>query len=236
MSETCPQPGDLVEIELARIATQYREAERFKGYLRVILNQVDAAARAACAIPSFFDLRNAAGDQLTLLGKRLGFPRCHCVCDFAPVFGFACDDLTSTIAITGFCEEGSTWANCHEVGQGQLCLQDDEVYRAHLLARRYQMLGLFDEDSLSASVRLLWGEQASVIPFAGYVVLRPGRALSSDETARLSVTLRVLPVAPGISIRMQYGAAPIFGFGAGWSGFCAGAWLCPVPIDPYSCS
>lgn len=225
MSEVCPSQGDLVGRELGRIATQYREAEYLRGYMQAVLGQVEEAALAICAIPSFFDINTAVGEQLTFLGKRMGFPRCHCVCDPSPVIGVACADTPSLFPIGGFCD-GSTWLECE--GVAELCLVDDEVYRAHLFARRYQMLGLFDIESLGAALKAVWGPTAWV-PQAknGKVVVAPGRDLTTAEAQRLLVTLRAIPVAPGIGIAMHFGAAPIAGFGEGWAGFCDA-----VPQDP----
>ncbi|MBY0252866.1 MAG: DUF2612 domain-containing protein [Methylobacterium organophilum] len=65
----------LVSRELGRVTTPYREAERFLAYVRGVLEQVQAVTRAVSAIPTFFDIDNAVGEQLTLVGKRLGFRR-----------------------------------------------------------------------------------------------------------------------------------------------------------------
>lgn len=225
MSEECPQAGALVDVELARIATQYREAERLRGYMAAVLAQVEDIARATCAIPDYFDILTARGEQLTFVGKRMGFPRCHCVCNTRPVIGFACEDSPSIFPIVGFCDDGA-WLGCE--GTADLCIGDDEVYRALLLSRRYQILGLFDIESLGAALRHVWGPTAW-IPRAerGKVVVAPGRDLTASEMQRLQVTLRALPIAPGIGIALHYGTARIAGFGDGWFGFCA-----DVPTQP----
>jgi hypothetical protein len=226
----------LVSRQLGRVTTPYREAEKFMAYLAAVLTQIQTAARAASEIPTFFDIDNAVGEQLTFLGKRLGFPRCHCVCDAQPVFGFACDDGSTPPGppIVDFCSDEGVWRGCG--GVSDLCLGEDEIYRAHLVARRYQMLGLFDIESLGTSLRAIWGSTAWV-PEAkgGTVVIAPGRNLTAGEQTRLMVTLRALPIAPSIDIAIHYGARPIFGFGTGWADICSGDFLCPVVIDPYAC-
>ncbi len=73
-------------------------------------------------MPSYFDLQSAAGDQLTLIGKRMGFPRCHCVCNIQPVFGFFCDGQSTSRPILGFCEDGS-WDGCGEDGVSEICIR-----------------------------------------------------------------------------------------------------------------
>jgi hypothetical protein len=236
--EECPAPGDLVEAEINKVATQYREAGKFLAYMRVVLGEVEGAIRATCAIPDFFDLDTAVGDQLTLLGKRMGWPRCHCVCDVAPVFGFDCGPNPLGIPIVGFCE-GGTWADCDEVGNGEICLSDDEVYRGFLRARRYQMLGLYDIASLQAALRHVWGPAANVANTgAGKVVIAPGRPLTAVETSQLPLVVRVMPIAPGIKAKLFLGGDdPIFGFGEGWGGFCADAqWLCETDPNAYACA
>lgn len=225
MSDICPPTGALVDREMSRIATQYREAVRFRGYMSAVLGQLEEVAQATCDIPNHFDLNTAVGEQLTWLGKRMGVPRCHCVCTTKPLFGFACEDNPTPYPIAGFCED-SVWEGCG--GVSDLCLSDDGVFRAHLKARRYQMLGLFDLQSLAIAIKQVWGPSAW-IPRAekGQIVLSPGRDLAPDELLRLPVTLRILPIAPGIRIAMHYGDAPIFGFGTGWAGFCDS-----IPTDP----
>jgi len=240
MSDLCPEKGVLVDRELSRIATQYREAKRLRGYMGAVLGQLEDVARVTCDIPNHFDLNTAVGEQLTWIGKRMGVPRCHCVCNTKPIHGYACEGEQYPFPLSGYCEDG-TYLGCD--GVSTLCLSDDEVFRAHLKARRYQMLGLFDLESLSASIRHVWG-RAAWVPQAkrGQVVLSPGRDLSSAERTRLAVTLRILPVAPGMRIAMHFGAAPIAGYGTGWAGYCdesdpsiIGHLLCPVVIDPYAC-
>ena len=242
MSETCPAKRELVEIELNRVLTQYRESPHLLGYIDAVLSQVEEAARAACAIPTFFDLDTAVGDPLTLIGKRLGFPRCHCICVPQPVFGFECVGVTPSVPIVGFCADGS-WIDCDEAGSGDLCIYDDEVFRAHLKARRYQMMGLFDVGSLTTALRHVWGAAAWVVDAGvGTVTVSPGRALTSGELQRVAITLRILPVAPGVRVTLWNTNDPIFGFGNGWAGLCPagaspqGSWLCPTYIDPYACA
>ena len=237
MSE-CPEIGDLVAVEMPRVATQYREATKFLGYLRAVLSGIEEAALATCAIPSKFDIETAIGDQLTLIGKRIGFPRCHCVCDLPPVFGFLADGYTPTRPIAGLCDDGSTWAGCEETGVGDLCINDDERFRAFLMVRRYQMLGLYDPDSLETCIRLFWGSQSRAISKGdGSVVLVPARNLSTVEMQYFLIVLRVLPIAPGIRADVHFGDEPVFGFGTGWAGLCEDAvWLCPTRFDPYACN
>lgn len=239
LADQCFASGDFVEAALARLITQYREATNLKALVANYVAQVEQPAAQLCTLPLFFDIETATGDQLTLIGKRLGWPRCHCVCVSQPVFGFACEDADYEIA--GFCEPNSTWVGCGEVGQGELCLHNDDLYRLFLKVRRYQILGLYDVESLSACIKLAWGSLAGVSTGQpGTVILMPGRQLTDFEEMLLPLWLRVLPVAPGIRPMIHFGPEPVFGFGEGWGGFCetpeAAVWQCPEFIDPYSCN
>lgn len=218
--ETCPEKTELVEQRVDRVLTQYRESPKLLHVMRVYLGQVADAALAGCTIPSFFDLDTAVGDQLTLIGKRIGFPRCHCVCNIQPVYGFECEGY-GDYQIVGFCDENGAWADCGPFGTSDTCITDDEMYRRFLKARRYQMMALFDIASLTAAVQHLFGEQAGVLSAGnGRVVIAPGRDLTAGEIALLQIYPRVLPVAPGIRIRFHFGATRVFGFGEGWGNFC----------------
>jgi hypothetical protein len=122
-----------VEAEINHVLTQYRESPNLLFVIRNMLRQVAEAGDSICNLPEWFDLDHAVGDQLTLIGKRLGFPRCHCVCVQPPVFGFDCEGGgTFGQPIVGFCEIGS-WADCADGGIAEICIDDDDIYRRFLL-------------------------------------------------------------------------------------------------------
>lgn len=233
----CPEKADLIQAGIDRLLTQYRESPNLIAVIEHGLLQLSDAAMMICAIPDHFYLDTAVGDQLTLLGKRLGFPRCHCVCDdTGPLFGFSCGEANPNRPIVGFCES-STWAACNSFGVGELCLDDDEVYRGFLLARRYQALQRYALDDLQQAMGHIWGSSARAMSMGGgKVSLSPGRELTLREEQELPLALRVLPIAPGIEIYVSRSVGNLFGFGAGWAGFCEDAvWHCPEKVNPYDC-
>jgi hypothetical protein len=237
----CPVETELVEGELGKLATQYREAEKFIALIRAHLGASEEAGVTVCGVPDYFDIETATGDQLTILGKWLGWPRRHCVCVTLPVLGFEWPLGTApplAPPIAGACDPNATFIACGATGQGEVDLADDELYRRFLKTRRYQMLGLYDVASLQIAAREMWGPAAIVHDGRpGTVILAPGRALDATETALLPLMLRVMPIAPGIRPMVHFGTAPILGFGAGWAGNCEGGQLlCPIPVDPYSCA
>lgn len=222
----CPDDFELVERRVDRVLTQYRESPKLLHLIRTYLRQVEIVAQQACDLPSYFDIGSAVGDQLTLLGKRLGWPRCHCVCTVQPVYGFECGQADG-YPITGFCDDNGTWIDCDPFGVSEICIADDELYRKFLQVRCYQIERRFDLDSLTAAIRIFWGEAATVLDARNRkVVIAPGRDLTAAEESLLQLYPRVLPLAPGISARFHFhsGYEPVFGFGDGWGGFCE-EWL-----------
>lgn len=232
----CPSKAELIEERIDRILTQYRESPNLIGILRHDLGQIADAALAACEIPSRFDILDATGDQLTIIGKQLGWPREHCICVPVPVFGIPCAVPSVNRVIVGLCE-GGVLAGCSDGGDGTLRLDDDEVYRGYLLARRFQARQLWDIDSLQFAAQHIWGETATVINLGQCrVCVQPGRTLTDREQLELPVAFRVLPLAPGITPYVSYETGKVFGIGEGWGGLCDGSSIfCPVEIDPYGC-
>ncbi|MBB4063697.1 DUF2612 domain-containing protein [Gellertiella hungarica] len=218
---TCVDEQEFVEAGADRILTQYRESPKLLHLIRTYLRQAHLAAAAICDLPNHFDLDTATGDQLTIIGKWMGFPRCHCVCDVQPVIGFKCEGTTiGARPMVGFCE-GGIWLGCETDGLSEICILDDDLYRRLLIARSYQMQANYSWDGLTSAMHALFGEQARIMDTSfGSVILAPFRPLSELEIAVLQVIPRALPVAPGISTRWHLGTFAVAGFGDGWGGFC----------------
>ena len=159
----CPVREVVVEDTIDKILTQYRESPLLLWMIRVYLNHVVDVMLSICDMMSHFRLDTAIGDQLTLLGQRLGWPRCHCVCVTQPLFGFECDEYPSLFVLTGFCAPNQTWYDCGPFSTSDICLNDDETYRKFLMVRRYQMLTLYSHDDLTAAIQIFWGPTASIL-------------------------------------------------------------------------
>lgn len=221
--DECRDIDEMVEEEIDKVLTQYRESPNL---LFVIRSGLLAAAEAwdfLCDVPEYFDLETAVGDQLTIIGKRMGFPRCHCICAPPSVFGFSCglNDGNPLIKYVGFCETG-VWEDCAQTGITEVCIDDDEIYRRFLFVRAYQVLKRYDYESLKACLKIMWGDKAKVIDYGdGRVVLAPFRVLTETEKRLIKLIPRVMPVALGIRVLIHFGTYPLIaGFGDGWSGFC----------------
>lgn len=218
---TCPIDFELVEQRINRVSTQYRESPKLLHAMRTYLRQVEIVVQAICDLPSYFDINTAVGDQLTLLGKRMGFPRTHCVCSTQPVFGFECDNDGNPLQTSlGFCLE-VTWQDCSPQGVAYITINDDELYRQFLKVRRYQITNQLTKPAIKSSIQTFFGMQATILYSGrGQIVIAPGRALTTAELSVVQLYPRVLPLPLGIRTRFHFGDLRVFGFGEGWGGFC----------------
>lgn len=221
---TCRDLTDIVEERIDHVLTQYRESPNLLFLLRTYLRAAAAVGQNICDLPERFDIDSATGDQLTLLGKRLGWPRCHCVCGGQPVFGFDSPIVAEYRPIVGFeSKSNSTWEACLK-GLTELCIFDDETYRKFLKVRRYQMMRFWDFGSLTECLQILFGPTGRIVSWTPFnIVVTPGRELLADEVALLQLFPRVLPIALGMRVLFHFpidGEPEVFGFGDGWGGFC----------------
>lgn len=228
----CRDPELRVEERIDRIATQYRESPNLLGLIRNYLWQTAEAADIACRMLDYFDIDTAVGDQLTILGKALGWPRCHCRGQRRPVFGFACVDDCGppVVPIGGFCE--AEW----DCGDGpdyvEFCFTDDELYRGFLKARIVTLTGDYTRAGITAGARAVFGEDAVIyLERPGTVAIATGRLLTDIEISIAHLYQQALPVAPGIRLEIWHGDGPPFGFGDGWGGFCDGFFPAKITVN-----
>lgn len=229
----CPDPNALVESKINKGRTQYREAVKFLGMVRAYLDQVALLTRETCEILDYLDIDTAVGDQLTILGKALGWPRCHCTGQRRPVFGFACDFSdceVPAVPVAGFCE--AEWDCDGSPDFVEFCLTDDEMYRRFLKARVITLTGDYTRAGITAAARELFGPNAVIYREThGTIALATSRLLTSVEISIAHLFKQVLPVAPGVRFELWHGNGVPFGFGAGWGQFCTSAFPAQIPLN-----
>ncbi|GAA4180253.1 DUF2612 domain-containing protein [Shinella granuli] len=228
----CPDPALLVESKLDKIADEYRESPRLLGFIRDRLAEPAAVNELACSLLDYFDIDTAVGDQLTIIGKALGWPRCHCRGQRRPVFGFACEDECGppVVPIGGFCE--AEW----DCGDGpdyiEFCFTDDELYRGFVKARRWAIAGDYTHQGITMAARDAFGPQATIGKEGnGVIEILTGRLLTNIEISIAHLYEQALPIPPGVRLDISHSNGPAFGFGTGWGGFCNGYWPVPIRLD-----
>lgn len=232
--ELCVDQSTYREVRLDKVLTQYRESSNLLGMIGDALDQLHETYDSICDLPADFDILTATEAQLTLVGHRMGWPREHCVCELPPLFGFNCD---GAVGYKGLCED-AVWLACAEGMSSDVAILDDDLYRAQIMSRAYQLLGYYEEDSLKEAAHLIWGEDTHIIPRLGGVIVWIARSLTTEEARLLPVNFRVLPIAPGITPYYFTGSDPVFGFGQGWGGLCEvdTRLMCPALVRPYDCA
>lgn len=229
---SCREVPDLVEERIDRVLTQWRESPNLLGMARAYLTEMATVARQACEMLEYFDIDTAVGDQLTILGKVLGWPRCHCKGQRRPVFGFACfnDCGPPSQPIGGFCE--AEWDCGNGPAYVEFCFTDDEMYRGFLKARIIALTGDYTRAGLVEAAHQVFGLDACILAERpGTVAIHAGRLLTGIEISIAHLYQHAMPVAPGIKLEIWHGNGPAFGFGIGWGGFCDGTFPSEITLN-----
>lgn len=226
---TCRDPAELLESKIDKIADQYRESPNLLGIIRDRLQQPAVLAQLVCQVIPYFDIDTAVGDQLTIIGKALGWPRCHCRGQRRPVFGFACADECGppVVPIGGFCE--AEWDCGNGPDYVEFCFTDDELYRGFVKARRWAIAGDYTHHGITMAARDVFGPNAVIYDDGeGVIEIAAGRLLTNIEISIAHLYEQCLPIPPGVRLEINHSNGVPFGFGEGWGGFCDGAF--PVQI------
>lgn len=221
---TCVVVDEFVARHDDEVLTQYRESPNLLAILRTYLRVTGQMTRDACLMFDRFNVNTAVGDQLTILGKAVGWPRCHCAGQKRPVFGFECDDDCGNVEpIGGFCE--AEWDCGPEYVE--FCFVNDEMYRGFIKAKIITNFFGYSRKNVTRAARAVFGDDA-VIYFdrPGIIGIATGRRLSGVEISIAHLYEQVLPIPAGLRLDIWQSNGPPFGFGEGWGGFCDG----PFPI------
>lgn len=215
--------SEIRDDSISKILTQYRESPKLLSVIDHWLQILEEVMIQINSIPDYFDLDTAVGEQLTFIGKRMGFVRTHCVCTTRFVYGIETPycEPKPFIEIAGLCDSSATFIDCDENGSGIVTIYDDELYRNCLKVCAYRIGNQYSWDDLTNAIQILFGVNAIIAASGnGRVVIWPGRAITNEEFVLLQVYARILPVAMGIKIFFHLGVNRIAGIGTGWGGFC----------------
>jgi Protein of unknown function (DUF2612) len=234
--QACPQPLDWVTQEIDKIITQYREAYKFKALTKNHLKQIEEAAVYACGISQYFNIETAECDQLTMLGRLLGFSRFQCKGLQRPRFKWSTCNPLAALCVCSACDEcayeqGTGWCEGYWgdiYDPFEFTCGDDELYRRFLFCRIIQRGKKFTKGNLVKALNLLYDtDEAMVISSQGGVIrVAICRPLTQFERRAWHMYRAVLPVGLGVRTEIldQKTTAKPFGFGTGWGEWCVGEW------------
>lgn len=209
---------------MEKIATQYRESTNLLHLIKGEVIEAKTAGEITCRIPDFFDIDTAVGDQLTKIGKWVGWPREHCQGKRLPVFGFVCPPnvcIGRGHVISGFCT--GNWDCNDNPAFGSFEFTDDDMYRRFLKAKVISNDKAYRREDMIEALEAMFGSNAMIFnETPGEMKIATGRLLTDEEVSIAHLFEQVLPVAPGVNLSVWETSKAVFGFGAGWGGFCSG--------------
>lgn len=215
----------LADARLSRVLTQYRESPNLLGLIEAYLLELAEVIERADAIPAAFDIDASTGDQLTLIGKWMGFPRVHPRGQRVRAFGFARDDRPAlTYPVAGFCDSRFI---CEGSDFEAKTFTDDAEYRRFLKARTVSvnaaLSNRYSRDVLTEAASALFGgdEVLVVREGGGEITLCLTRFYTDDEMRLLHMATQVLPLPLGVTVYWAHSDGVPFGAGAGWGEFCS---------------
>lgn len=214
----------LADARLSRVLTQYRESPSLLGMIEAYLLEMAEVMERADAIPAAFDIDASTGDQLTMIGKWLGFPRAHPRGQRVRAFGFSRDDRPSlTYPVAGFCDSRFL---CEGHDFEAKTFSDDAEYRRFLKARAVSvnaaLANRYSRDVITDAANSLFsgGNVVIVREEGGSLTLCLTRFFTEGEKDILHMATQVLPLPLGVTVFWAHSDGVPFGSGSGWGEFC----------------
>lgn len=232
---SCPYvAGNLKARLLQRLLTQYQESDKFKAYLQVFGDELEAIEQVYCTLYGGGDLQTATGSQLDQLGNGAGWPRCHCEGRQVVAFGFAtnCNQPTDVV---GWCDGNWAGPACGGLHQKEeYCFTDDDLYRRFIAAKTIRNRSNGSIEDMEAALIALFGNDAVVL-FEDQTTLTvgTGRVLSAEERLISHLFELVLPKVRGVKLEIIE-VVNHFGIGTGWGGWCTGEFGKPIGLGGHS--
>lgn len=189
-----------------RIASQYRESTRLKGYIRALASEVEHLDKAARDVVLLRSIDSATGAQLDILGVLVGQTRTVVDASTLSYFGFA-----GAPNAVGFGE--ARYASRREITDAVRLLEDPE-YRLFIRARivKNSSRGVAEE-VIQMTKFLLGGDPLIVVNDLGSARLQVGLGAVPDINKRLLlIESGLFPKPAGVQVEFLLFNEPPFGF------------------------
>lgn len=227
--------AQIVEERIDRVLTQYRESPNLLFLLRTYLDAAAEVGERQHAIAEAFNIETSTGDQLTMIGKWLGWPRIHCNGRRIKAFGYGCGNCRTSYPVGGYCE-GVRYVDPKALYE-EHTFSDDEVYRRWLVARGSQITiersSSWNFEALEQAATALFDHQVLIVRnLNGSITLCITRYVTEEERATLHLTQEVLPVPPGVKLIWAHCNGVPFGYGEGWNEYCVSEYY-SIIRDPF---
>lgn len=219
----CFTAGEMVSRMHRRMLTQYKESTNFKAFIEVFGLELEAVQEVLCSMYAMRDIDTAEGDALDEIGEGVGWPRCHCLGEQQPVFGFStgnpCCDPGNVV---GWCEGNWGGLECGGLDYRKDYCFDDALYRVFIKAKMIKNRSNGNPEDVITVAQLLFGNDASILSQGGGKLdVMTGRYLTTQEKRIIDLYKEVIPSVRGVKLRIVEVVNP-FGFGTGWGEWCTG--------------
>ncbi len=218
-----------------KLAIQYKDSSRLKQLIEAIGFLVIENKLQYRNWFRLFNLDFASGDQLTLIGNLIGFPREHCNACMTwlssnEVFGINNNVFKingSVLLLNSNIPESTDFILCDgRYWAGEIkdfIFENDEIYKNFIKAKLiYNFTKATINDALNAA-KFIFGDKAFLYSEGyGQLIISIGSGQSTENLELLPLAYRIIPTPRGVRLRIINADKNVFGFGEGWGGFCSG--------------
>lgn len=205
---------DHEELALSRIATQFRETVKFKGYIRALLSEANNIEQALQDMITLRSVDNATGFTLDIIGALVGQPRVVFDASSLLYFGFDGASNVDSFGDDANPNFGSRFKSISEAS-GNARIPEDPEYRLLIRARiaRNSSKGTI-EDIIQAVAYLVTAPEIRLQETGeASLSIGIGRPLTNNEKSLIR-TSNLIPKPAGVTLTdlYDYEAGASFGF------------------------
>jgi hypothetical protein len=190
----------LADKAVGRLAYQYQTAERFRAYVRALIDEYDSIYAALLSLETRLDIDASEGVQLDLIGEMVGQPRPEGIgsvfLEFPPEEAFS---FAGGVGL-GFSGVGRPDVGGRFVGLAAAGRMIDDDYRVLLRAAIFRNYSDCTVESMGQYSLFVFGTRATIISGVGYVDITIQKPLRGWERRLVEETF---PVAAGIRLRLK---------------------------------
>lgn len=215
--------NEMIDERLSRVLTQYRESDNLLGLITEYLKALGNIGAQIDELNEAFNIETSTGNQLTLIGKWLGWPRTHCEGQRLPVFGYPCEGYRINYPVKGYCE--GVRYSCAQTPYQSYTFEDDDEYRNWLIVRGAaivaQQTSNFSYPLLEQTASIIFDDDVIVVrTLPGKITLCLTRYFTEYELSILHLVKEILPLPPGIGVVWAHCDGVPYGYGDGWGDTC----------------
>jgi len=221
----CSEPSNLTQAVLSRLAHTYIDKPNMVAFTESLVKPLEEIEAQLCGFENAFNIDEAVGDQLDLIGQIVGFPRVVCNVYRELFFGFKTtgnddEDCCEGELTVGLCD-GPFFCEGQSLRFRDYHITDDNEYRFLMNAWIFSQGFDGSVEQVDRLVAYLFDGAALEDPAgnttarvlthnAGVVTIGVDRDLTMDETRKAELYKFVLPYHGLLQYKIMYGDSGFF--------------------------